>query len=97
MRSYKKILLFIFLSLPSCLFIAWRHFLTSICVEDKFGNFKELKAILSTKFKVDFTENIILYNIPHFDEKVAQLVEENKVVILKQISRKIIQIVTKVN
>jgi len=67
----------------------------SVCVEDKFGNFKDLNAILSKKFKVDFTENVTLYTIRHFDEKAAQTVEENKTVILKQVSRDTMQIVTK--
>jgi len=67
----------------------------SVCVEDKFGNFKDLNAILSKKFKVDFTENVTLYTIRHFDEKAAQTVEENKTVILKQVSRETMQIVTK--
>lgn len=67
----------------------------SVCVEDKFGNFKDLNAILSKKFKVDFSENVTLYTIRHFDEKAAQLVEENKTVILKQVSRETMQIVTK--
>jgi aspartate kinase len=69
----------------------------SVCVEDKFGNFKDLNAILSKKFKVDFSENVTLYTIRHFDEKAAQLVEENKTVILKQVSRETMQIVTKEN
>lgn len=67
----------------------------SVCVEDKFGNFKDLNAILSKKFKVDFTENVTLYTIRHFDEKAAQTVEDNKTVILKQVSRETMQIVTK--
>ncbi len=67
----------------------------SVCVEDKFGNFKDVNAILSKKFKVDFTENVTLYTIRHFDEKAAQTVEENKTVILKQVSRETMQIVTK--
>jgi len=67
----------------------------AVCVEDKFGNFKDLNAILSKKFKVDFTENVTLYTIRHFDEKAAHTVEENKTVILKQVSRETMQIVTK--
>ncbi|MBC7846778.1 MAG: aspartate kinase [Flavobacterium sp.] len=69
----------------------------SVCVEDKFGNFKDVNAILSKKFKVDFTENVTLYTIRHFDEKAAHTVEENKTVILKQVSRETMQIVTKEN
>jgi aspartate kinase len=67
----------------------------SVCVEDKFGNFNELNAILSKKFKVDFTENVTLYTIRHFNENAAKTVEDNKTVLLKQVSRETMQIVTK--
>ena len=67
----------------------------SVCVEDKFDNFKALNAILSKKFKVEFDEHVTLYTIRHFNEKAAQTVEENKVVLLKQVSRETMQVVTK--
>ncbi|AYN06183.1 MULTISPECIES: aspartate kinase [unclassified Flavobacterium] len=67
----------------------------SVCVEDKFENFNDLNAILSKKFKVDFSENVTLYTIRHFDDKAAETVEENKVVLLKQVSRETMQVVTK--
>ena len=66
----------------------------SVCIEDKFGNFNELKKILSKKFKVSFNDNVSLYTIRHFDEKAAQMVEKNKNVLLRQISRETMQIVT---
>jgi aspartate kinase len=67
----------------------------SVCIEDKFGNFNELKNILSKKFKVSYNENVSLYTIRHFNEKAAQMVEEDKIVLLKQVSRETMQIVTK--
>ena len=67
----------------------------SVCVEDKFDTFKALNAILSKKFKVEFNENVTLYTIRHFDDKATQTVEENKIVLLKQVSRKTMQVVTK--
>ena len=67
----------------------------SVCIEDKFGNFNELKTILSKKFKVFYNENVSLYTIRHFNEQAAQMVEANKVVMLKQVSRETMQIVTK--
>jgi aspartate kinase len=67
----------------------------SVCVEDKFGNFPELNAILSKKFKVEYSENVTLYTIRHFTEEAAQTVEANKEVLLKQVSRETMQIVTK--
>ena len=67
----------------------------SVCLEDKFGNFNEAKTILSKKFKVAYNENVSLYTIRHFDEKAAKIVEKDKTVLLKQISRETMQIVTK--
>jgi aspartate kinase len=69
----------------------------SVCVEDKFGNFKEMNTILSKKFKVDFTDGVTLYTIRHFNEEASKTVEENKIVLLKQVSRETMQIVTKEN
>lgn len=66
----------------------------SICVEDKFGNFNELQSKLAKKFKVSYNENVSLYTIRHFDEKAAQMVEAEKTVLLKQVSRETMQIVT---
>ncbi len=67
----------------------------SVSVEDKFGNFNELKSILSKKFKVAYNENVSLYTIRHFTQEAAEIVEKGKTVLLKQISRETMQVVTK--
>lgn len=67
----------------------------SVCIEDKFNNFEELRKILAKKFKVSYNENVSLYTIRHFDEKSTTIVETNKNVLLKQISRETLQIITK--
>jgi len=67
----------------------------SVCIEDKFGNFNDLKAILAKKFKVSYNENVSLYTIRHFTKEAAEMVEKDKVVILRQLSRETMQIVTK--
>lgn len=67
----------------------------SVCAEDKFEHFKDLKPLLSKKFKVAYNENVSLYTIRHFDEKAAKMVEKNKTVLLKQVSRETMQIITK--
>jgi aspartate kinase len=66
----------------------------SVCVEDKFDNFKSLNIILSKKFKVDFSENVTLYTIRHFNDMATETVEQGKNVILKQVSTETMQIVT---
>lgn len=67
----------------------------SVCIEDKFRNFNEVKNILSKKFKVSYNESVSLFTIRHFDEKAAKMVEKDKIVLLKQVSRGTMQIVTK--
>jgi len=67
----------------------------SVCIEDKFENFNDLKAILAKKFKVSYNENVSLYTIRHFTKEAAEMVEKDKVVILRQLSRETMQIVTK--
>lgn len=66
----------------------------SVCIEDKFNNFEKLRKELSKIFKISFNENVSLYTIRHFDENSTQVVETNKTVLLKQISRETLQIVT---
>jgi aspartate kinase len=67
----------------------------SVCVDDKFGNFNELKNILSKKFQVTYNDNVSLYTIRHFNEKSADAVAQGKDVLVKQISRETLQLVTK--
>jgi len=67
----------------------------SVCVDDKFGNFAELKSILSKKFHVTYNDNVSLYTIRHFNEKSGDAVAKNKELLVRQLSRETMQIVTK--
>lgn len=67
----------------------------SVCIEDKFNNFEVLRKELSKIFKISYNENVSLYTIRHFDENSKDVVETGKTVLLKQISRETLQIVTK--
>lgn len=67
----------------------------SVCVDDKFGNFKELKSLLSKKFKVTHNDDVSLYTIRHFTDAASKIVEDGKDVLIKQVSRETMQIVTK--
>jgi aspartate kinase len=67
----------------------------SICIEDKYGNFNELKTILSKKFKISYNENVSLYTIRHFTKEAANMVENGKEVLLRQMSIETMQVVTK--
>lgn len=67
----------------------------SVCVDDKFGNFAELKNVLAQKFKVSYNEDVSLYTIRHFTEKSVNAVADNKEVLVKQVSRETMQLVTR--
>ncbi len=67
----------------------------SVCVDDKFGNFAELKNVLSKKFKVTYNDNVSLYTIRHFNDKSEATVTTGREVLVKQTSRETLQIVTK--
>lgn len=69
----------------------------SVCADDKFGHFEQLKTALSGRFKVTYNENVSLYTIRHFTDAAAKIVEEGKIVLLRQISRETMQIVVKEN
>ena len=67
----------------------------SVCIEDKYNTFEELRKVLAKKFKVSYNENVSLYTIRHFDENAAKVVETNKTILLRQISRETMQVITK--
>lgn len=67
----------------------------SVCCDDKFGNFPELRAALSRKFRVAYNEDVSLYTIRHFNDKAAKMISDNKTIILRQVSRETMQIVAR--
>ena len=66
----------------------------TVCVEDKFNNFGNIIDELSNNFKVTFNEDVSLYTIRHFNDEAAKKVMEGKNVLLQQINRETMQIVT---
>lgn len=67
----------------------------SVCVDDKFGNFDQLKSVLSRKFQVTYNENVSLYTIRHFTDKAVDQLGKNKEFLMRQTSRETMQIVAK--
>ena len=67
----------------------------SVCVEDKFNHFEKLLNQLNETFKITFNENVDLYTIRHVTNESAQKVMKDKVVLLKQVNRDTMQLVTK--
>ncbi len=67
----------------------------SICVEDRFNNFPNLVKELENNFKVSYNQNVTLYTIRHFDANKANEILKDKTILLKQVNRETMQIVTK--
>ncbi len=67
----------------------------SVCVEDKYNHFQEIVKVLSKKFKVTYNENVSLYTVRHFDQNAINTVEKDKMVLVRQMSRETLQVVTK--
>ncbi|PTD14486.1 aspartate kinase [Flavobacterium columnare] len=67
----------------------------SVCVEDKYNHFQEIVKVLSKKFKVTYNENVSLYTVRHFDQNAINAVEKDKTVLVRQMSRETLQVVTK--
>lgn len=67
----------------------------SVCVDNNFNNLEKLLLHLKAKFKVDCIENVSLYTIRHYNDKAIKSIENDKTVLLKQLSKETVQIVTK--
>lgn len=67
----------------------------SVCAEDKFNHFEELRESLASHFRVSYNENVVLYTIRHFEATAAEEFLRDKTILLKQVNRETMQIVTK--
>ncbi len=67
----------------------------SVCLDDKFGHFKELLQKLKSKFKVTYNTDVSLFTIRHFTHEAIQSLEKEKDILLKQITRETYQMVSK--
>lgn len=67
----------------------------SVCVDNIYNNLDKLLQHLKGKFKVNCHENVSLYTIRHYNSKTIKQLEQNKTVLLKQLTPETVQIVTK--
>lgn len=67
----------------------------SVCVDNNYNNLEKLLQHLKAKFKVDYFTNVSLYTIRHYNKQAIKALEEDKMVLLKQIYQETVQIVTK--
>ncbi|WP_299433135.1 aspartate kinase [uncultured Aquimarina sp.] len=67
----------------------------SVCLDDKFDNFKKLLMQLKPKFSVVYEKNVSLFTIRHFNKEAILFLEENKDILLKQGTKETYQMVAK--
>ena len=67
----------------------------SVCVDNKFNNLEKLINHLKARFKVEFITGVSLYTIRHFDDSAIRNLEKGKDILLKQMARETLQIVTR--
>ncbi|WP_111707287.1 aspartate kinase [Lutibacter citreus] len=65
----------------------------SVCVEDKFNNFKLFLNDLTVNYSVNYVENVSLYTVRHATENAIKLVEGKGKILLKQVSKGTVQLV----
>jgi len=66
----------------------------SVCFENSYGNLNKLIQHLKAKFKVSYFENVNLYTVRHYNESAIGNIEKGKTLLLKQLTRETMQIVT---
>ncbi|MDT0294812.1 aspartate kinase [Mesonia ostreae] len=67
----------------------------SVVVDNRFNQVDKLINHLKGKFRVSFNKNVSLYTIRHFTESAINQIEKDKEVLLKQLTRETVQLVTK--
>ncbi|MEM6514968.1 MAG: aspartate kinase [Bacteroidota bacterium] len=67
----------------------------SVCFENSYGNLEKLIQHLKAKFKVTHFENVNLYTIRHYNQDAILAIEKGKEILLKQLTRETMQIVSK--
>ena len=66
----------------------------SVCIENPFKNLNELALKLKAKYKITIHKNVSIFTIRNYNSDSIKEIEKNKIVLIKQISPKTVQIVT---
>jgi aspartate kinase len=65
----------------------------SVCIEDKYGNFKAFLAEVKLKYEVSYIENISLFTVRHATKAAIKEIEQKGLVILKQATKGTVQFI----
>ena len=67
----------------------------AVCVDNIYNNLEKLLHHLRAKFNVTCHENVALYTIRHYNSNTIKQLEQDKTVLLKQLTPETVQLVTK--
>ncbi|MGY5846199.1 aspartate kinase [Salegentibacter sp. HM20] len=67
----------------------------SVCVDNRFKQLEKLLQHLKARYRVKYNTGVSLYTIRHFNEEAIAMLEKDKEVLLKQITRDTVQLVTR--
>lgn len=67
----------------------------SVCIDNIYNNRDKLLQHLKAKFNVTFHDDVSLYTIRHYNDDAIKELEKDKTLLLKQLTRETVQIVTK--
>ncbi|WP_372793797.1 aspartate kinase [Lutibacter sp.] len=65
----------------------------SVCIEDKFNNFKQFLIDLELKYQISYVENVSLFTIRHANKIAVSEIEQKGKVLLKQATKGTVQVV----
>jgi len=65
----------------------------SVCLEDKFNNFKQFLNEVEFKYNINYIENVSLYTIRHANNSAIIEIEQKGKVLLKQATKGTVQVV----
>ena len=66
----------------------------SVCIENNYNNLNSFLLRLKANYKVKSYEGVKLYTVRHHNEAAVKEIEKGKEILLKQISPKIMQLIT---
>lgn len=67
----------------------------SVCIEDNFNKFRHFLDEMKSLYKIDFSENLSLFTIRHFNEEAKEMILKKGISLLTQINKETLQIIIK--
>jgi len=65
----------------------------SVCIEDKFDTFQLFLNKINLKYKINYTDKVVLYTIRHSNEQAVKSIEQKGKLLLKQSTKGTVQLI----